>query len=130
VPVIGRKAAATHYLSGMTKPCRIVAKVDGGAWLCFFYAHPDEPAQHTSVSDISWCSLTEGKPEPLLPEPSEIPFKSGQKVWALKNGGDYERGRVIHVFGAHQTAIVLFFDRTGHPPQNTKWSNISITKPA
>jgi hypothetical protein len=131
MPVVGRKGAAMHYLSGNTKPCRFVEKVDGGAWICFFFAHLDEAAQHTSVSDISWCSSTEcAQPTPTLPEPDETPFNQGQKVWALKNGGGYERGRVIHVFGAHQTALVMFFDPTGRPSQNTKWSNISLTKPA
>ena len=131
VPMVGRKGAATHYLSRKTLPCRFVDKLDGGAWLCFFFAYPDEAAQYTSVSDISWCSSAEcAQPTPPLPEPAVTPFNQGQKVWALKNGGGYERGRVIHVFGAHQTALVVFYDPTGRPSQNTKWSNISLTKPA
>ena len=132
VPVIGRKGFARHYLSKASLPCRFVDKVEGGAWLCHFFAYPDDAAQHTSISDITGCSSKEGSDQALKPvsEPSETPVKQGQKVWALKNGGGYECGRVIHVFGAHQTALVMFFASTGHPSQNTKWKDISLTKPA
>jgi len=130
--VIGGKGFAMHYTTKKSKRCRFIAKVEGGAFLVMFYEHPSDAAQHTRKGDITGCSSKEESVQllPPLPEPAETPFKVGEKVWALENGGSYKRGRIIHVFGAHDSALVMFFHPSELPSQNTKWKDISLTKPA
>jgi len=125
----GAKVFAIDYVDGMSKQ-GVVVKISKSE--CFLVSFYDKRApQHTRRKDITGVKKAGGAAvrAPPLPEPSTLLYKPGDKVWALETGKGVMPGRVIEVFGAHQSALVKFFHETGHPSQNTFFTEISKEKP-
>lgn len=125
----GAKVFAIDYADGKSKQGVVVAITLSECFLVSFY---DKRApQHTRRKDITGVKKASGAAvrAPTLPEPSTLLYKTGDKVWALETGKGVMPGRVIEVFGAHQSALVKFFHETGHPSQNTFFTEISKEKP-
>ncbi len=122
---IGSKGFAIDYADMKSKAMRVVALTSSGCYLVTFF--DGRCAQHTRRKDITGITGKVGVPG----EPKEVgsavwsPFAVGEKVWARERGGEWKRGRVIEVFGVHQTALVTFFHETGFPSQNTHFSEMS-----
>jgi hypothetical protein len=121
---IGSKGFAIDYADGKSKAMRVVAQTSSGCYLVTFF--DGRCAQHTRRKDIRGITTKVGVPG----EPKEVgsavwsPFVVGEKVWARERG-EWKRGRVIEIFGVHQTALVTFFHETGFPSQNTHFSEMS-----
>jgi len=120
---VGSKGFAKDYADGKSKAMRVVAVTGSGCYLVTFFDERD--AQHTRRKDITGITKV-GEPKKGNESASEgaTPFAVGDKVWAQERG-QWQRGRVIEVFGEHKTALVTFFHETGFPSQNTHFSKIS-----
>ena len=125
----GDKGFAINYQTGKSEGIRVVALTSSGCALVSFFGS-DAAAQHTRLKDITGLkSCVASTPKvPVLAPPKET-FVQGDKVWALETGKGWMRGKVIEVFGAHQSALVKFYHETGHPSQNTFFRDISKEKP-
>ena len=120
---VGSKGFAKDYADGKSKPMRVVAETALGCFLLTFF--DEREAQHTRGKDITGITKV-GEPKEAKESASEgaSPFAVGDKVWARERG-EWQRGRVIEVFGEHKTALVKFFHETGFPSQNTHFSKMS-----
>lgn len=125
----GDKGFAIDYGTGKSREMRVVALTSSGCALVSFFGS-DAAAQHTRLKDITGLkSCVASTPKvPVLPPPKET-FVQGDKVWALETGKGWMRGKVIEVFGAHQSALVKFYHETGFPSQNTFFRDIAKEKP-
>jgi hypothetical protein len=127
---VGAKGFARDYGNGgVSRPMRVVAETLSGCVLVTFF--DERAAQHTRRKDITRITragVKKGRDQ-VLPSPDATPFITGDKVWAQETGKGWKRGKVIEVFGAHQTALVKFYHETGFPSQNTLFSEISKEKP-
>lgn len=127
VIIPGSKGFATNYATKMTMPMRVLAECkDTG---CYFVSFFDgNTPQHTRGRDIRVTKVGVEREEKRESK-GVSPFVVGEKVWAREIGKEWKRGRVIKVYGEHECALVKFFHETGHPSQNTKFSEISKEKP-
>jgi hypothetical protein len=125
----GAKVFAFDYADGKSKQGVVVAKSQSECFLVSFF--DKRAAQHTRRKDITGVKKAGGVAvrAPVLAEPSATLYKAGDKVWAFETGKGVMPGRVIEVFGGHQSALVKFFHETGHPSQNTFFTEISKEKP-
>jgi hypothetical protein len=126
----GDKGFAINYQTGKSEGMRVVALTASECALVAFFGSDAAAAQHTRLKDITGLKPCEASTPkvPVLPPPKET-FVQGDKVWALETGKGWMRGKVIEVFGAHQSALVKFYHETGHPSQNTFFRDISKEKP-
>lgn len=129
--MIGCKGFAKHHKDEKFKACRILTKTSETTVLVSFFEHPDDAAQNTKVYNVKSYKVPVGgiREVAILPEPSQTPFNVGDKVWGLKKD-KWERGRVVHVYGAYGTALINFYEEKVLPPQNTKFTEMSYVKPA
>ena len=125
----GDKGFAFHYGTGKSMEMRVVALTLSGCVLVKFF-DSDAAAQHTRLKDITGLKpCVPSTPKVSVLPPAKETFVQGDKVWALETGKGWMRGKVIEVFGAHQSALVKFYHETGHPSQNTFFKDISKEKP-
>jgi hypothetical protein len=129
--MIGCKGFAKHHKDGKYKACRILTKSSETTVLVSFFEHPDDAAQNTKVYNVKSYKVPVGgiREVAILPEPAQTPFNVGDKVWGLKKD-KWERGRVVHVYGAYGTALINFYEEKELPVQNTKFTEMSYVKPA